>query len=237
MAAGAVAATGMVASSSGRSCGWSCAVRPPSAAAAARHSCTGPRLPNRASSAAALLPGLEALAASGGGADAADASATLLAAAREAAAQHSAAEHSSVYGLQALLASVGAYGAALWPDRPRGWCKKELVEVRCWLRLGTHSSGLRRGSWLPALAAAAPTWPCSASCWRAAARPPLLQVRQSAVAGRGVFARACIAAGTVLGAYPGRPRTPQGMAEKAELAPGARDYCFRCLLRCTAVMA
>jgi hypothetical protein len=115
-----------VASSSGRSCGWSCAVRPP---AAARHSCSGPRLRSRASSAAALPPGLEALAASSGGPDAADASTALLAAAREAAAQHSAAEHSSVYGLQALLASVGAYGAALWPDRPRGWCKKELVEV------------------------------------------------------------------------------------------------------------
>ena len=58
-----------------------------------------------------------------------------------------------------------------------------------------------------------------------------MQVRQSEVAGRGVFARARIPAGTVLGAYPGRPRTPQGMAAKAEAAPGARDYCFRCPLR------
>ena len=47
------------------------------------------------------------------------------------------------------------------------------------------------------------------------------------MAGKGVFAAAAIPAGTVLGAYPGRPRGPAQMASKCEAAPAARDYCFR----------
>lgn len=55
--------------------------------------------------------------------------------------------------------------------------------------------------------------------------PP--QVRESGVAGLGVFARAAIPAGTVLGAYPGRPRAAQEMQAKIARAPGAASYCFQ----------
>lgn len=53
------------------------------------------------------------------------------------------------------------------------------------------------------------------------------QVRQSSVEGRGVFAVQPIAEGTVIGAYPGRPRSAPQMAAKCEAAPGARSYAFR----------
>lgn len=86
----------------------------------------------------------------------------------------------ALYSLELLLASIAAYAAAVWPDRPRGWVNKELV-----------------------------------------------QAGPSQVAGKGVFALGPIPEGTVLGAYPGRPRTPAGMAAKSVVAPGARDYCFR----------
>jgi hypothetical protein len=62
----------------------------------------------------------------------------------------------------------------------------------------------------------------------APARPPAnWQVRESGVAGLGVFARAPLAQGTVLGAYPGRPRTPAEMAAKVAAAPAAAAYCFQ----------
>lgn len=83
-------------------------------------------------------------------------------------------------GLEALAVAAAAYVAALWPDRPRGWARGEL-----------------------------------------------LRVAPSQVAGLGVFAAQPIAAGTVLGGYPGRPRSPAGMAAKAAAAPAARDFCFR----------
>eukprot|EP00887_Chlorella_sp_A99_P000801 scaffold5.g801.t1 len=54
-----------------------------------------------------------------------------------------------------------------------------------------------------------------------------MQVRDSGLAGRGVFAAAGIPAGTVLGAYPGRPRPPADMLAKAARAPGAKQYAFR----------
>lgn len=81
---------------------------------------------------------------------------------------------------QLLLTTSLAYVAAGWPGRPRGWCNRELVEVR-----------------------------------------------DSGLAGRGVFAAAGIPAGTVLGAYPGRPRPPADMLAKAARAPGAKQYAFR----------
>ncbi|EFN57586.1 hypothetical protein CHLNCDRAFT_51149 [Chlorella variabilis] len=89
-------------------------------------------------------------------------------------------QHPALYTLEFLLLGAAAYAAAVWPDRPRGWCFNEL-----------------------------------------------LAVRSSPVAGRGVFATVRIQEGTVLGAYPGRPRTPQGMADKCTYAPAAAGYCFR----------
>ena len=64
---------------------------------------------------------------------------------------------------------------------------------------------------------------------------PLLQVRPSPVAGQGVFAMQDIAAGTVIGAYPGRPRVPHEMAAKAASAPASKGFCFRCVGRATTV--
>lgn len=57
-------------------------------------------------------------------------------------------------------------------------------------------------------------------------RPAAPQVRESAVAGLGVFAVAPIPEGTVLGAFPGRPRSPAGMRAKVAQAPEAAAYCF-----------
>ena len=53
------------------------------------------------------------------------------------------------------------------------------------------------------------------------------QVRESAVHGKGVFAKAPIAEETVLGAYPGRVRTPSEVLSKVQRAPGTKDYVFR----------
>ncbi|GLC36689.1 hypothetical protein PLESTB_000130700 [Pleodorina starrii] len=58
-------------------------------------------------------------------------------------------------------------------------------------------------------------------------RRDLLEVRQSNIAGRGVFARAPIPAGTVLGSYPGRLRSAAEMVAKCEVAPLAASYAFR----------
>lgn len=60
-----------------------------------------------------------------------------------------------------------------------------------------------------------------------ARHPAPSQVAPSRVAGQGVFAVVSIPAGTVIGSYPGRPRTPAEMAAKCALAPGARDYAFK----------
>lgn len=82
--------------------------------------------------------------------------------------------------LQSFISSVGAYVAAVWPTRPRGWARKDL-----------------------------------------------LQVEQSPVAGKGVFAVAPIPSGTVLGGYPGRLRTIEQMRTKCKKAPNAEYYCFK----------
>ena len=49
---------------------------------------------------------------------------------------------------------------------------------------------------------------------------------ESPVAGVGLFATADIVRGTVLGAYPGRPRTEQDMRRKAARAPRVAQYVF-----------
>jgi len=53
-----------------------------------------------------------------------------------------------------------------------------------------------------------------------------IEVRESSIHGRGVFATASIPAGARLGVYPGVPRSPQEMVAKAAYAPAAKDYCF-----------
>lgn len=45
-------------------------------------------------------------------------------------------QHPQLYILETLLVLVAAYAAAVWPDRPRGWCLSRLVAVRAsWLVL------------------------------------------------------------------------------------------------------
>ncbi|GLI66475.1 hypothetical protein VaNZ11_010318 [Volvox africanus] len=79
-----------------------------------------------------------------------------------------------------LAATLAAVALAAYESRPRGWSRRDLLEVR-----------------------------------------------QSNIAGRGVFARAPIAAGTVLGAYPGRLRSALDMVAKCQEAPLAASYAFR----------
>jgi len=63
---------------------------------------------------------------------------------------------------------------------------------------------------------------------RGSCRKELVVVKDSLVpgAGLGVFARKDIEKGTVLGQYPGIPRSDVEMAAKCMLAPMAREYCF-----------
>lgn len=39
-------------------------------------------------------------------------------------------QHPALYTLEFLLLGAAAYAAAVWPDRPRGWCFNELLAVR-----------------------------------------------------------------------------------------------------------
>jgi len=55
----------------------------------------------------------------------------------------------------------------------------------------------------------------------------IMQVRASELHGLGAFARTSIAAGTILGAYPGRPRLPLDMMAKCKQAPGAVEYAMQ----------
>jgi hypothetical protein len=87
---------------------------------------------------------------------------------------------SLVYALELAASGVAAYAAAVWPDRPRGWVRKDLIEVR-----------------------------------------------ESAIAGLGVYAIADIPAGTIIGAYCGRLRSPAQMVAKCVAAPTAKNYCFK----------
>ena len=63
---------------------------------------------------------------------------------------------------------------------------------------------------------------------RSSSRPPVadLQVKDSYVAGKGVFARKDIPKGTRIGAYPGRPRSVPQILIKAETAPAAKGFAF-----------
>ena len=55
---------------------------------------------------------------------------------------------------------------------------------------------------------------------------PCLQVQDSYVAGKGVFARKDIPKGMRIGAYPGRPRSVPQILIKAETAPAAKGFVF-----------
>lgn len=60
---------------------------------------------------------------------------------------------------------------------------------------------------------------------RGTSRDDLLEPRPSLVSGTGLFALADIAEGTILGSYPGRPRSAKQMLEKVErLEGGSADY-------------
>ena len=54
----------------------------------------------------------------------------------------------------------------------------------------------------------------------------MAQVKDSEVSGKGVFALTDIEDGTVLGAYPGVPRSSREMHEKTLEAPNSQGYCY-----------
>ena len=54
----------------------------------------------------------------------------------------------------------------------------------------------------------------------------MMQVRASPVHGQGVFAKIDIPSGTVLGAYPGRARTPAQVVRKVQHAPHTKGFVF-----------
>ncbi|KAG7667764.1 hypothetical protein NADE_002598 [Nannochloris sp. 'desiccata'] len=70
----------------------------------------------------------------------------------------------------------------------------------------------------------AAAWPLRPRGW---SRTDLIEVRDSQVQGKGIFATENIPENTILGAYPGRPRTSAEMLTKCQTAPLARYYCFR----------
>ena len=57
-------------------------------------------------------------------------------------------------------------------------------------------------------------------------RSDLVVTGPSPLAGTGLFASRPIASGTVLGAYPGRPRSWEDMKKKYEAAPASKQYVF-----------
>jgi hypothetical protein len=71
---------------------------------------------------------------------------------------------------------------------------------------------------------AAAAWPTRPRGW---SRTDLIEVRDSSVQGKGIFAKENIPENTILGAYPGRPRSSSEMLTKCQTAPLARYYCFR----------
>jgi len=70
----------------------------------------------------------------------------------------------------------------------------------------------------------AAAWPLRPRGW---SRTDILEIRDSQVQGKGIFATENIPENTILGAYPGRPRTSSEMLTKCQTAPLARYYCFR----------
>ena len=54
-----------------------------------------------------------------------------------------------------------------------------------------------------------------------------LQIAPSQVAGQGLFAINDIPQGTVIGTYPGVPRTAKSMLQKAAVAPKCQQYVFQ----------
>jgi hypothetical protein len=55
----------------------------------------------------------------------------------------------------------------------------------------------------------------------------LIEVRDSPIQGKGVFAKQTIPDNTIIGTYPGRPRTGQAMTLKAQSTPLAAGFCFK----------
>ena len=106
-----------------------------------------------------------------------------------------------------------------------GWSRRARVAVAA-LPLPLPSPA----SWgLAGVAVAA--WQANAVRARGGTAPaarPKLRVRESGVpgAGLGVFAAEDIAAGEVLGRYPGRLRTFSSYVAKLEVAPAASEYCW-----------
>jgi hypothetical protein len=156
------------------------------------------------------------------------------------------------YVLQLVLAGAAAYVAAVWPMRPRGWSRRQLIEVRAsaiegmgvFARQTIPEGGpptarrqnkaavrLPRG-WLVGLC------PTVCTCMPSLFFPECLfaplalqEPYHAALASRVADARPLpipAPAGTVLGAYPGILRTPQAIVAKgAGGAPGALVYAFR----------
>ena len=110
-----------------------------------------------------------------------------------------------------LAACALAFVYACWSQRAQGWADSSLIEV--WPPLQARTGQPR-----------IPTTPCICLSLSLLTHP---QVRDSAVHGKGVFARASIATGTVLGAYPGRARTPQQVLQKAQHAPATTGFVFQ----------
>ena len=55
----------------------------------------------------------------------------------------------------------------------------------------------------------------------------LLQIAPSQVAGQGLFATNDIEKGTIIGTYPGVPRTAKSMLQKVAIAPACQQYVFQ----------
>lgn len=120
------------------------------------------------------------------------------------------------------LAACGlALAYACWLDRPQGWADSNLIEVPA-AHISFACTPKRRR--------------CHA-CIRCSmlimltsllllTALPIMQVRGSPVHGQGVFAKVDIPSGTVLGAYPGRARTPAQVVRKVQHAPSTKGFVF-----------
>ena len=124
----------------------------------------------------------------------------------------------------ALFTSVVA--ALINSYRPCGWSDQRLVSVglAC-LRLQTKfrtAISVAHNLYLPT----SEDGFCSKVSLPADHLPGVLQVQQSAVHDRGVFARCPISKGTVLGCYPGVKRSTPHMVCKISRHPRAKAYAY-----------
>ena len=128
--------------------------------------------------------------------------------------------------IEVLLATV-TLGALLVPIRPRGWAAKKLVEVR----MQANSSACQAAPSSTFISGKQVVYQTQyielQSLWvRRSDSQAFVQVKPSAVAGQGVFAREHIKRGTILGAYPGFPRSNAEMLQKVQRCPRAAAYVF-----------